>query len=192
MSGVALSLHGIREDATRWWTFANVLTLSRLVTAPACAFSILEGYAALALLFFGVAVVTDLLDGRVARLRGEVSRLGGFFDHATDATFVSLGLLAVALRGEISLWLPLLIAAAFVQYVLDSGVQEKLALRASQLGRFNGIAYFVFLGIVLVRDALGWEGLAVPIVSAGAWVLVASSVVSMLDRATAALRSSRS
>ena len=179
------------EDAGRWWTFANALTLSRLVVAPACAFSILEGYAVLALLLFGAAVVTDLLDGRVARLRGEVSRLGGFFDHATDATFVSLGLLAVALRGEISLWLPLLIAAAFVQYVLDSGIQEKLALRASRLGRLNGIAYFVFLGIVLVRDALGWEALAAPMVSVGAWVLVASTLVSMLDRGTATLRSSR-
>lgn len=177
------------EEAGRpWQTFANALTFSRLVVAPLCAAAILEERALLAFLLFSVAAATDFGDGRVARLRGEVSRLGGLFDHATDATFVSLGLLAVALRGDITLWLPVLIAAAFVQYALDSRVHARRPLRTSALGRANGIAYFVFLGIVLVRDALGFASLGAAPVAVVAWLLLASTLVSMLDRAYAALR----
>lgn len=171
-----------------WLSWANVLTSSRLAAAPLCAAAILEAASGLALLLYGVAVVTDLVDGRVARWRGEVSRLGDLFDHATDATFVALGLFALALRGDISLALPVLVVAAFVQYAVDSRVHVRLPLRASALGRWNGIAYFVFLGIPLVRDALGalWPGPA--LVQAGAWVLVASTLVSMVDRVLATRR----
>ena len=45
---------------------------------------------------------------------------------------------------------------AFVQYAVDSRVQESRPLRASSLGRWNGIAYFVLLGVPVLRDALGW------------------------------------
>ena len=144
--------------------------------------SIVFGDAGFALAFYAVGVVTDLVDGPVARRRGEVSRLGGFFDHATDAFFVSLGLLALSVRGEIPLVLPGLVALAFVQYAVDSRVQESRPLRASALGRWNGIAYFVFLGVPVARDAMGisWPGPGV--VRFLAWGLVASTLVSMVDR----------
>ena len=41
--------------------------------------------------------------------------------------------------------LPGLVAAAFVQYTLDSRALAGQRLRASALGRWNGIAYFVLL-----------------------------------------------
>jgi len=165
-----------------WFTWANLLTGARLGAAPACAASIAYADAGLALAFYAVGVVTDLADGPVARLRGEVSRLGGLFDHATDAFFVSLGLLALSARGEIPVALPVLLVVAFVQYAVDSRVQARLPLRASSLGRWNGIAYFVLLGIPVVRDALGWDSPGPGIVRACAWALVVSTLVSMVDR----------
>lgn len=78
--------------------------------------------------------------------------------------------------------LPALVAAAFAQYALDSRVARGGALRASRLGRWNGIAYYVMLGIPLVRDALGlaWPGQA--LVLALSYALVASTLLSMADR----------
>jgi phosphatidylglycerophosphate synthase len=178
-----------------WRTRANALTALRLAAAPACAFAVACQAHGLALALFVLAVATDLVDGLVARRYGETSALGGLLDHATDATFVSLGCLAVATRGEAPWILSFLIAAAFVQYVLDSRspgpsapTRQGWALRASALGRWNGIGYFVLLGIPVVRDGLsiGWPpgGLVLGI----GWTLVLSTVVSMLDRLLAARR----
>ena len=100
-------------------------------------------------------VATDFADGRVARLRGEASRLGGFLDHAVDATFVVVGLAALAHAGLVPVALPPAIAAAFLQYALDSRIVSGGRLRASALGRWNGILYSVLLGVPVVRDGLG-------------------------------------
>ena len=173
-----------------WRTRANALTALRLAAAPGCAVAIACSAHGTALALFVLAVATDLADGRVARRYGETSSFGGAFDHATDATFASLGLFAVALTGEVPFVLSLFVAIAFVQYLLDSGVVRGEALRASRLGRYNGIAYFVALGIPVVRDGLGigWPP-AGWVYGIGA-LLCATTVVSMIDRLLA-LRSAR-
>jgi hypothetical protein len=55
-------------------------------------------------------------------------------------------------------------------------------LRASSLGRWNGIAYYVIVAVPVVRDALGlgWPGRR--LVMALGWGLVATTGVSMVDR----------
>ena len=175
----------------RWRTWANALTLIRLALAPACALSLYGGSAAEALLYFGLAVATDLADGRVARRRGEVSDLGALLDHATDAFFVSLGLAVLASRGQVPALLPALVLLAFAQYALDSRSSAGQGLRTSSLGRWNGIAYYVLLGTPIVRDALelAWPGHA--LLLALGWCLVASTLVSMAARARAWLFSRR-
>lgn len=181
-----------RGQPTVWRTWANALTALRLLAAPLCAAAIATGADAAAGLLFALAVVTDYVDGPLARRRGEASAFGGLLDHATDATFVSLCLAALAYRGAAPALLPLLIPLAFVQYMLDSRALAGAPLRASFLGRWNGIAYFVALGIPVVRDALsiGWPPDAW--VLAFGWVLVASTLASMSDRALALLRRGRS
>ncbi len=172
-------------------TRANALTAVRIVCGPLLVLALLEHAAWPAFALFWLAVATDALDGRVARHFGESSALGGFLDHLTDAAFVSLGLAALALRGEAPALLPALVALAFLQYTLDSRVIRGNALVASALGRWNGIAYFVPIGTVVVRDALGlgWPGAA--FVRGLGWLLVASTLLSLADRARALMRSCR-
>jgi phosphatidylglycerophosphate synthase len=172
----------------RWWTVANGLTFVRLLLAPALAATLVGRQTSLALVIFMTAIVSDLVDGRIARLRGEVSALGGFFDHATDALFVATGLFALAHRGLVPWALPILLLFAFAQYALDSKALAGRPLRASRLGRWNGIAYFVVLGTPVVRDGLG---LGFPDDTWVGWLgglLVVSTLVSIGDRAWALLR----
>lgn len=175
-----------------WLTRANLLTAVRLALAPVLAHAVLAPAPGLAAAVFVIAVGSDLLDGRVARRFGESSSLGGFLDHATDATFVTVGLVACAQNGEVPGLLPALVVLAFVQYALDSRALAGRALRASALGRYNGIAYFVLLGVPIVRDALGLIGPSAFWVRGLGWVLVLTTVVSMLDRGWALLARSRS
>jgi hypothetical protein len=86
--------------------------------------------------------------------------------------------------------LPVLIALAFAQYVLDSYfLHRRKALRMSRLGRRNGILYFVPLVVLAlawlprtptgVREALAGLG------AVASWALVLSTLVSIADRALA-------
>ncbi|MCR9094662.1 MAG: CDP-alcohol phosphatidyltransferase family protein [bacterium] len=177
--------------AGRLLTWSNALTLSRLVSAPVFFCALVGGASGLALVLFWVAVVTDMADGRLARARGETSNLGGLLDHATDASFVSLGLVALAQAGQVPVALPILVAAAFLQYMLDSKSLSGRALRASSVGRWNGILYFVPLGIVATRNGLGLDWPADPLILVVGWALVASTTISMADRAWTLLGSRR-
>lgn len=126
---------------------ANLLTSLRLLLAfPAAAAFAVESLLP-PLVLAGIvlaAIASDYLDGKVARARGTTSPSGQLFDHATDCVFVTACLTGAALAGDAPWLLPPLIAAAFLQYVLDSRYfQQRKSLRMSFLGRWNGIFYFV-------------------------------------------------
>ena len=165
-----------------WATRANGLTALRLLAAPALFAAIHVERPAFATLVFFLAVATDFADGWVARRYGEVTPLGGLVDHAVDATFVCAGAAALACAGVLPVLLPTLVAVAFLQYALDSRWLAARNLRPSELGRWNGIAYYVIVAVPIVRDALGlgWPGAG--LVTALGWALVASTLVSMADR----------
>ncbi len=171
--------------AGRWLTRANALSALRFAAAPALAVAIASEHRLTAAALLALAIATDFADGAVARRYGEASPVGGLVDHATDATLVVLGLAALAARGEVPHLLAPLVAGAFLQYVFDSRTLAGRPLRASRLGRWNGIAYYVLVAVPVVRNALGlaWPGLGW--IRPFAWTLVASTLASMLDRALA-------
>jgi phosphatidylglycerophosphate synthase len=170
------------DTAAAWSTRANALTLVRVLLAPALAAAVLARSPVAGAVIFFLAVGTDLADGWLARRYGEATPFGGFADHAADAAFVVTATAALARTGVLPAALPWLIAAAFAQYALDSRALATSGLVPSQLGRWNGIAYYAISAVPIVRDALGigWPGSG--LVRALGWVLIASTVVSMLDR----------
>ena len=176
---------------------ANCLTMARLLSAPLLALSVTEGHWWLAAATMCVAIASDVFDGMLARRRNTTSAFGGFFDHATDAIFVSTGAWALAAVNLINPWLWPFIGIAFIQYTLDSDSLNGQRLRTSKLGKYNGIGYYA-----LISTAVGCQALAhlfalsethVPLlyellsllhnaVAMAAWCLLASTVISMLDR----------
>ena len=140
-----------------------------------------------------VAIATDYGDGKVARMTGTASPRGQLFDHTADFLFVTVGLTGAAAAGFVTSILPVLITVAFSQYVLDSfWLYRQKQLRMSVIGRWNGIFYFVPL-VVLSGARLGvlesvsaWLALTAGVAG---YALAASTVVSIVDRALAPLRS---
>jgi CDP-diacylglycerol--glycerol-3-phosphate 3-phosphatidyltransferase len=163
---------------------ANALTAVRLLLVLPFAVLMAKGddrSAMLALAAWLVAVITDLLDGPIARRRGTVTALSGTFDHVSDFLFVTSGLFGGAVRGEFPWILPVLITAAFAQYFIDSyWIHRRTKLRGSKLGRYNGILYFVpTLMDILIR--MGFLFLK-PMLVILVWLLVASTLISMGQR----------
>ncbi len=163
--------------------WANLLTLSRLLLLVPSVYFVLAADWRLAVAVYVVAVATDVADGAVARALQQATPFGGLLDHSVDAMFVGGTLAALASVGHVNQILPLLVIASFVQYMLDSKALTGQALRASILGRYNGIGYFALVGAALGCAALGIDGSL--IIANAAWLLVATTLMSMIDRGLA-------
>ncbi len=173
--------------SSAWTTWANLLTLLRSTSIPASTLSILYTDWTIAAAILCLAIVSDIYDGKLARHFNQASPLGGLLDHLTDAVFVATGCWALAQTEVINGWLCWLILLAFFQYMLDSKALSGKALRTSQLGRLNGIAYFVVLGAAVGAQVLRFEFL-MPVVETLAWALVGTTIASMADRALTLIR----
>jgi phosphatidylglycerophosphate synthase len=169
-------------------TWANALSALRALIALPCAYSIWTGAWTTAGVLFAVAVVTDVSDGIVARRRGEASALGGLLDHSIDAAFVTVNLAALAVIGIVTPLLAPLAITSFAQYVWDSKALSGAPLRASVLGRWNGIGYYVIVGVPTLQHALGVPWPTSALIAFAAWLMVVSTVISMGDRAYALWR----
>jgi len=87
-----------------WLSVPNLLTLVRLLLVPFIIRAILNGQHLLALSVFGVAAVTDVLDGWAARHFGVSSKVGAYFDPIADKVLMSGVFLALALAKSVPWW----------------------------------------------------------------------------------------
>lgn len=127
---------------------STLITLSRGMLSAPLFILILSGNFYFVCLVFALGVVSDLLDGPIARARGEVSTLGGFLDHSCDALFVVTGFLALSVSGAETAFLSGLIIVSFLEYSWGF-ITAGTPLQSTVLGRFNGVSYYVLLGFWL-------------------------------------------
>ena len=168
--------------------WANVMTGLRLAAAPVIGWTAAAELWRPAAGLLALAIITDMLDGMLARRSGQASNQGGLFDHGADCLFVTCALAGLAHAGWVTWLLPVLVPLAFGQYVLDSRALAGQRLRTNVLGKSNGVCYFVLAGVVIFAQALGWAGLPEALTGALAWALVASTVLSMGERFAFLLR----
>lgn len=152
----------------------DLLSSTRFFLAPVVGYALhhqMWGWAALGWLS---AVVSDLLDGSLARRFGcDNGVLGRLLDHGADACFVTTCLLVLALQGSITPLLAPLIALAFVFYLTDH-LRGKSA-GPSALGKTNGVAYYILAGLPLLQGLLHWDWLKQPVLMLS-WGLVISTL----------------
>lgn len=81
--------------------YANLISAFRLICAPACFWLILSGNVRLASIIFILAVLTDKLDGCVARSTKQESELGKTLDGVADAALIDLAYIAFFAKGMV-------------------------------------------------------------------------------------------
>jgi len=72
---------------------ANILTLFRMAAIPVvviCFYAPIPNARPIAAVIFGIAAVTDFIDGWVARRYGQTSRFGEFLDPVADKLMVAI------------------------------------------------------------------------------------------------------
>jgi CDP-diacylglycerol--glycerol-3-phosphate 3-phosphatidyltransferase len=172
---------------------ANLLGIARILATPVVIGLMLlaaPGFGIAAFLLFCLAAVTDFLDGRVARARGEVSPLGVFMDLTADKVLVGGVLVAMV---EVALLPTWMVATIIVRELVIAGVRqmaaaEDVVIAARALGKAKTLTTLVGMAILLLAyDARTGGPLATtgaPGIGAGAevlgfWLMVVATVLTV-------------
>ena len=128
------------------WNVPNILTVLRLLAAPALAVMFLyftRPYADwFALLLFVSAAITDWFDGYLARAWGQETKLGAMLDPIADKAMVVIALMVIVGFSSWSPWLILPATVILFREVFVSGLREYLGdtagtLKVTQLAKWK-------------------------------------------------------
>ena len=168
-------------------TFANQLTILRIVLIPAFVLLVVYGRLGAALLVFMTAGATDALDGLIARRAGQRTALGAWLDPMADklllvTTFIVLTLPAIPLTNHLPLWLTVVVISRDV-VILAVVAIVNLAIgprtfRPSMLGKATTAAFIVTSVVIMYFNYRRETSLVVDI---SIWVSLGLTIVSAAD-----------
>lgn len=119
------------------WNLPNILTVLRLLAAPALAVMFLYFNTPwadwFALVLFVTAALTDFLDGYLARAWKQESKFGAMLDPIADKAMVLIALLVIIGFSGVKAWILLPATMIFFREVFVSGLREFLGDKASKL-----------------------------------------------------------
>lgn len=95
--------------SNRIMTIPNVISFVRLMAIPVFLFLVSTERDVAGLVVLVAAVLTDFVDGAVARKLNQVSKLGQFLDPLADRLFIAAAVVALLIRDVIPLWLVILV-----------------------------------------------------------------------------------
>ncbi len=141
------------------WTIPNILTVFRILLTPVFVMSFVSNHVHLALLVFTLAGISDALDGALARLLHQRTRLGAMLDPLADKVLIVTGFLCLGIVGWAPDWLVVLVISRDVIIVGGLGVLHfwgvdvRATIRPSALSKINTTAQLAFLFLVLAARA---------------------------------------
>ena len=173
------------------WNAANALTLLRLALVPVFLVLLFRdggeavGARIAAFVVFSFAMVTDRLDGELARRRGLITDVGKLADPIADKALTGAAFIGLSVLGELPWWVTMVVLVrewgitAMRFAVLRYGV-----LPANRGGKFKTALQALALGLYILPLPDVWEP-----VQAGAMALaVAVTIVTGFDYVMQAVR----
>ena len=138
----------------------NILTIGRIIIVPffVLAFYLPGFYGDLtACVLFVIASFTDFLDGMLARLMGEESKLGELLDPIADKIIVATALILLVMDGTIRHYEVVAAIIILTREILISGLREFLAkgqikLPVSNLAKLKTFLQMVAIALLLTGE----------------------------------------
>jgi len=138
----------------------NILTIGRIIIVPffVLAFYLPGFYGDLtACVLFVIASFTDFLDGMLARMMGEESKLGELLDPIADKIIVATALILLVMSGTIRHYEVIAAITILTREILISGLREFLARGRIKLPVTNLAKLKTFLQMVSISLLLTGE-----------------------------------
>jgi CDP-diacylglycerol--glycerol-3-phosphate 3-phosphatidyltransferase len=169
----------------------NALTVGRIFLVPLLVVVLLtkfEGHLILGVrkelvgaAIFGLASVTDWLDGYLARRRKQITALGQLMDPLADKLLITAALVSLVQMDLAPAWMvAVILGREFAVTVLRSIAHARgVAIAASRLGKFKMLSEVVaILALILGREQLH-EFFVVGQIAL--WIAVFTAIVSGID-----------
>jgi cardiolipin synthase (CMP-forming) len=138
----------------------NILTIGRIIIVPFFVLSFyLPGFYGdlTACVLFIIASFTDFLDGMLARMMGEESKLGELLDPIADKIIVATALILLVMSGTIRHYEVIAAIIILTREILISGLREFLARGQIKLPVTNLAKLKTFLQMVAIALLLTGE-----------------------------------
>jgi CDP-diacylglycerol---glycerol-3-phosphate 3-phosphatidyltransferase len=169
----------------------NTLTLVRMFLVPLLVVVLLTEFEGRQILgvpkelagaaIFGLASLTDWLDGYLARRRGQVTWVGQVLDPIADKLLISATLVSLVQLDLAPAWMvTVIIGREFAITGLRSIAYARgLTMPASRLGKLKMVSQVVAILLLI----LGWERMPLLLLAgqAALWIVMAAALVSALD-----------
>jgi len=166
---------------------ANALTVARICLVPvfvACLAAGGTGWRIAALVAFGGASLTDLLDGELARRRGLVTDFGKIADPIADKALTGAALITLSVIGELPVWVTVLILVRELGItVLRFAVIRRGVIAASQGGKLKTLLQIIAICLYVLPPSLGLPVLIREVVMGAALVVTLVTGVDYVVRA---------
>ncbi|GGE58785.1 CDP-diacylglycerol--glycerol-3-phosphate 3-phosphatidyltransferase [Actibacterium pelagium] len=140
------------------WNIPNILTVGRLLAAPALALVYIffgAPYADwAAVILFAGASATDWLDGYLARKWNQTSRFGAMLDPIADKAMVITALFVLVALFNFNFWIAVPAVAILFREVFVSGLREFLGaqaglLKVTKLAKWKTTVQMVAIAVLL-------------------------------------------
>lgn len=167
------------------YKISNILTSIRIIITPLLVgvyYFLPEHWGMpVAAVLFGLASLTDWLDGYLARRLNQVSKLGTFLDPIADKLIIVTVLVVIVDRhGQLSILIPALIIIA--REIVVSGLREWMSelgrresVGVSMLGKLKTAAQMMALFLLLYYHPV----FGVPVFDIGVWLLYIAVVLTL-------------
>ena len=136
---------------------ANILTGLRMVLVPVFVVALFAGGGhdsvsrIIAFAIFAVALVTDRIDGQLARSRGEVTEFGKLADPIADKALIGAALIGLSVLGDLPWWVTVLILVREIGVtVLRFVVLRHGVIPASHGGKLKTLVQAVAIGLFIL------------------------------------------
>lgn len=163
----------------------NALTISRILLIPVFVVFFLEPTperSVLAAAVFGLAALTDALDGYIARRWGQVTRLGKLLDPIADKLLVLTALFLLVDFGRVDAWVAIVLAGRelFVTGLRGVAAREGAILAVEPTGKWKMAAQVVSVLLLILDGAISTS---VNLHLGGTIILLLSMGLSLLSAA---------
>jgi CDP-diacylglycerol---glycerol-3-phosphate 3-phosphatidyltransferase len=182
------------QDSSSAWNLPNALTVLRLLLVPLMGWLLLRhgGTDAAsrigAFLIFAVAMITDKVDGELARRRGAVTDFGKIADPIADKALTGMAFVGLSLLGELPWWVTVVVLVREIGVTaLRFAMLRYAVLPAGRGGKVKTALQALALGLYLLPLPAAWH--PVEVVAMGlAVVVTAATGVDYLRQARRLIR----
>jgi CDP-diacylglycerol---glycerol-3-phosphate 3-phosphatidyltransferase len=173
---------------------ANILTLLRLVLVPIFLLALFAGNGheiagrIVAFVIFTIAIITDRLDGLLARNYGMATEFGAFVDPIADKTLIGAALVGLSMLGDLPWWVTVLILTRELGVtLLRLAVIRRGVIPASWGGKLKTVVQALAIGLFV----LPLSGPFLVVASVVMAVAIVLTVVTGIDYVVSAVREVR-